>query len=141
MVSKPSPAKYSGRAVRMFLRVCVIDSRHMENLLLLEKLITPEDFAQILCNDLDIPESTFIPVIASSINSQVHDYEAAAEVEIPDEDNRVAIQVCNKRKKRKETKQTQNKTTYSRVYSINTLSFFFNTDRCSKWTSISQRPF
>ncbi|CAG8563426.1 10965_t:CDS:2, partial [Paraglomus brasilianum] len=58
-----------------------------------EKLITPEDFAQILCNDLDIPESTFIPVIASSINSQIHDYEAAAEVEIPEEDNRVAIQI------------------------------------------------
>ena len=108
----------------------------MENLLLLEKLITPEDFAQILCNDLDIPESTFIPVIASSINSQVHDYEAAAEVEIPDEDNRVAIQVCNKRKKRKETKQHTLAFTVLTRYLL-----FFNTDRCSKWTSISQRPF
>ncbi|KAF7726437.1 SWI/SNF chromatin-remodeling complex subunit [Apophysomyces ossiformis] len=39
-----------------------------------ETLITPEQFAEILCEDLHLPAGTFGPHIARAIRDQVHDY-------------------------------------------------------------------
>ena len=36
-----------------------------------EQLITPETFAEILCDDLDLNAINFIPAIASAIRQQV----------------------------------------------------------------------
>nr|XP_023696470.1 SWI/SNF-related matrix-associated actin-dependent regulator of chromatin subfamily B member 1 isoform X3 [Paramormyrops kingsleyae] len=39
-----------------------------------EKLITPEMFAEILCDDLDLNPLTFVPAIASAIRQQIESY-------------------------------------------------------------------
>ena len=36
-----------------------------------EQLITPEQFAEILCEDLDLKPITFVPAIAQAIKQQV----------------------------------------------------------------------
>lgn len=40
----------------------------------LETLITPEQFAEVMCEDLQLPPSTFAPYIARGIKDQIHDY-------------------------------------------------------------------
>ncbi|KAI8993356.1 hypothetical protein BDB01DRAFT_776042 [Pilobolus umbonatus] len=39
-----------------------------------ESTITPEQFAEVTCEDLRLPVSVFVPLIASSIKEQVQDY-------------------------------------------------------------------
>ncbi|XP_059397816.1 SWI/SNF-related matrix-associated actin-dependent regulator of chromatin subfamily B member 1-A-like isoform X2 [Carassius carassius] len=39
-----------------------------------EKLMTPEMFAEILCDDLDLNPLTFVPAIASAIRQQIESY-------------------------------------------------------------------
>ncbi|RUS29256.1 hypothetical protein BC938DRAFT_480872 [Jimgerdemannia flammicorona] len=56
-----------------------------------EQIITPENFAEILCEDLELPLAKFVPVIAGSIRAQVQDFEAIHEIEVPGEDMRVVI--------------------------------------------------
>ncbi|KAG9296393.1 hypothetical protein G9A89_014985 [Geosiphon pyriformis] len=56
-----------------------------------EKIITPENFAEIMCNDLDISVDTYSPMIAESIRTQINDYEPTAEKSLKQEDNRVTI--------------------------------------------------
>lgn len=41
---------------------------------LLEQLVTPEQFAEHMCEDLRLPPASFIPQIARSIRDQVQDY-------------------------------------------------------------------
>lgn len=36
-----------------------------------ESIITPEQFAEVLCDDLELNPVTFIPVIATSIRQQI----------------------------------------------------------------------
>ncbi|VEL29639.1 unnamed protein product [Protopolystoma xenopodis] len=36
-----------------------------------EQLITPEQFAELLCDDLDLSAPTFVPAIAQAIRQQV----------------------------------------------------------------------
>lgn len=36
-----------------------------------ESIITPEQFAEVLCDDLELNTSTFIPAIAASIRQQI----------------------------------------------------------------------
>jgi len=58
-----------------------------------EALVTPEQFAEILCDDLDLNPTTFVPAVAQSIRQQV---EAFPTDSIMDEqsDQRVIIKVC-----------------------------------------------
>lgn len=58
-----------------------------------EQFLTPEKFAEILCEDLELPLDKFVPPIAESIRSQVLDFEAIHEVELPPESIRVVINV------------------------------------------------
>ena len=56
-----------------------------------EELITPDIFAQILCQDLDIP-STYHTQISQSIRSQIEEYAPVAEIQLPkDTDFRVIV--------------------------------------------------
>ena len=36
-----------------------------------EQTMTPEQFAEVLCDDLDLPAISFVPAIASSIRQQI----------------------------------------------------------------------
>ena len=58
--------------------------------------MTPEQFAELLCDDLDLPTGTFGPAIAASIKQQVEQFSSDM---IPDdeEDRRVIIKVCESR--------------------------------------------
>ncbi len=58
----------------------------------IEKLMTPEMFAEILCDDLDLSPLTFVPAIASAIRQQIESYPTDS---ILDEqmDQRVIIKV------------------------------------------------
>lgn len=58
----------------------------------LESLITPEQFAEVLCDDLDLNPLPFVPAIAQSIRQQI---EAFHNDNILDEqhDQRVIIKV------------------------------------------------
>lgn len=59
-----------------------------------EQLITPAQFAEILCDDLDLNPLSFVPAIEASMKQQL---EACASTE-PDpnaNDQRVVIKVCH----------------------------------------------
>lgn len=56
--------------------------------------MTPEKFAEILCEDLELSVARFVPLIAESIRNQVVDFEAIHEVELPPDSIRVVINVC-----------------------------------------------
>lgn len=55
--------------------------------------MTPEKFAEMLCEDLQLAPSRFIQPIADSIRSQVLDFETYNSVKIPEEYTRVIINV------------------------------------------------
>ena len=56
-------------------------------------LITPEQFAQVLCDDLELYSNTFVPAIASSIRQQLEQFSSDVIPE-DEEDRRVIIKVC-----------------------------------------------
>ncbi|KAI9275592.1 hypothetical protein BDA99DRAFT_191053 [Phascolomyces articulosus] len=56
-----------------------------------EQFLAPEKFAEILCEDLELPAVKFVPLIAESIRNQVIDFESVHEVELPSESIRVVI--------------------------------------------------
>ena len=57
-------------------------------------MITPEQFAQILCDDLDLPASSFAPAIVSSVKQQVEQFTPDMIPE-DEEDRRVIIKVSH----------------------------------------------
>ncbi|KAF9361054.1 SWI/SNF chromatin-remodeling complex subunit [Mortierella sp. NVP85] len=52
----------------------------------LESLITPEHFAEVLCEDLQFPAHQFAPLISRSIREQIQDYHlpVLSETEVPE---------------------------------------------------------
>lgn len=60
----------------------------------IESLITPETFAEILCDDLDLSPLQFIPAIAQAIRNQVKQYSTESEIALDKQtDQRVIIKV------------------------------------------------
>lgn len=57
-----------------------------------EKLMTPEMFAEILCDDLDLNPLAFVPAIASAIRQQIESYPTDSILE-DQTDQRVIIKV------------------------------------------------
>ena len=55
-------------------------------------MITPEQFAQVLCDDLDLPTSSFAPAIVSSVKQQIEQFTPDMIPE-DEEDRRVIIKV------------------------------------------------
>lgn len=68
----------------------VLDGVHL--LKFLEKLMTPEMFAEILCDDLDLSPLAFVPAIASAIRQQIESYPTDSILE-DQADQRVIIKV------------------------------------------------
>lgn len=62
------------------------------NLPFSEKLMTPEMFAEILCDDLDLSPLAFVPAIASAIRQQIDSYPTDTILE-EQTDQRVIIKV------------------------------------------------
>ena len=58
-----------------------------------EKLMTPEMFAEILCDDLDLNPLAFVPAIASAIRQQIESYPTDSILE-EEADQRVIIKVA-----------------------------------------------
>jgi chromatin structure-remodeling complex subunit SFH1 len=52
---------------------------------LVEELVTPDQFANIMCLDLDIPPLVFAPQISTAIRTQIEEYAPVAEIQIPEE--------------------------------------------------------
>lgn len=80
---------YSVSVRRWFLRkltVCVYSCSASE------KLMTPEMFSEILCDDLDLNPLTFVPAIASAIRQQIESYPTDSILE-DQSDQRVIIKV------------------------------------------------
>lgn len=61
---------------------------------LAEKLMTPEMFAEILCDDLDLSPLAFVPAIASAIRQQIESYPTDSILE-DQADQRVIIKVMS----------------------------------------------
>ncbi len=61
-------------------------------LIITEKLMTPEMFAEILCDDLDLNPLAFVPAIASAIRQQIESYPTDSILE-DQADQRVIIKV------------------------------------------------
>lgn len=57
-----------------------------------EQLITPEQFAEVLCDDLDLNPIPFIPAISQSIRQQIDAYPLSDPLE-DTSDQRVIIKV------------------------------------------------
>ena len=59
-----------------------------------ESLISPEQFAEVLCDDLDLNPMTFVPAIAQCIRQQLDSFPAEGEALIEGQhDQRVIIKV------------------------------------------------
>ena len=59
----------------------------------IESSVTPEQFAELLCDDLDLPASTFTAAIAGSLRQQVEQFSTDMIPE-DEEDRRVIVKVC-----------------------------------------------
>ena len=58
-----------------------------------ESLITPEQFAEVLCDDLDLNPITFIPAIAQAIRQQIDGYPNEGNMMDESVDQRVIVKV------------------------------------------------
>ncbi|KAK4519109.1 uncharacterized protein ATC70_009340 [Mucor velutinosus] len=56
-----------------------------------EQYLTPDRFAIMLCQDLDLPIHKFLQPIAESIRAQINDFESYSQAELPSEHTRVII--------------------------------------------------
>jgi hypothetical protein len=64
-------------------------------LLFTEQLISPEQFAEILCDDLDLNPQMFVPAISCSIRQQVETHPQEGGTVLEDQaDQRVIMKVC-----------------------------------------------
>lgn len=58
----------------LYICLCIIQNSYFNefgNLYYAETLISPEQFAEVLCDDLDLNPTTFVPAIAQAIRQQV----------------------------------------------------------------------
>lgn len=58
-----------------------------------EKTITPEQFAEVLCDDLDLPSSTFVPAVSQSIRQQIEAFPSESFMDDGPADQRVVLKV------------------------------------------------
>uniref|UniRef100_H2Z2A4 Uncharacterized protein n=1 Tax=Ciona savignyi TaxID=51511 RepID=H2Z2A4_CIOSA len=58
-----------------------------------EQLITPEMFAEVLCDDLDLNVLTFVPLIAQAIRTQIEAYPSESNILSDQTDQRVILKL------------------------------------------------
>ena len=64
------------------------------NLFLAETLISPEVFAEVLCDDLDLPAASFVPAVVQAIRQQIKQFDTDSEIALDQQsDQRVIIKV------------------------------------------------
>ena len=63
------------RERRRILFVMINQNNGILMFIFIERLITPEQFAIVLCEDLNLPVALFKPSIVRAINDQIEDYE------------------------------------------------------------------
>lgn len=57
-------------------------------------MITPETFAEVLCDDLDLPATSFVTAIAQAIRQQAKQFEVEPEITLNEQkDQRIVIKV------------------------------------------------
>jgi len=61
----------------------------------LEQLITPEMFAEVLCDDLDLTPLNFVPLIAQAIRTQIEAYPSENSLLSEQTDQRVILKVTD----------------------------------------------
>ena len=59
----------------------------------IEQLITPEMFAEVLCDDLDLSPTTFVPLIAQAIRTQIEAFPTESGILSEQSDQRVILKV------------------------------------------------
>ena len=60
----------------------------------LETLISPEVFAEVLCDDLDLPAAAFVPAVVQAIRQQIKQFDSDSEISLDKQtDQRVIIKV------------------------------------------------
>lgn len=78
------------------LNIVLYLSENNQLTLFVETLITPETFAEVLCDDLDLSPMQFVPAIAQAIRNQVKQYTTESEITLDKQtDQRVIIKVSN----------------------------------------------
>ena len=75
-----------------FYIVCYLSPTLQHTRTCSETLITPEQFAELLCDDLELPSGPFVPAISSSIRQQCEQFSTDMIPE-DEEDRRVIIKV------------------------------------------------
>lgn len=65
----------------------------MKNLLIIEQNVNPEQFAEVLCDDLDLPAVSFVPAISQSIRQQIEAYPTDNLLD-DQSDQRIILKVC-----------------------------------------------
>lgn len=77
---------------------------------MVETSITPEQFAEITCDDLRLPASTFSPLIAANIREQIQEFfdNASSMVKDEDEEEANAYEEISKYKKQKLQTESMN---------------------------------
>ena len=60
-----------------------------------EQLITPEMFAEVLCDDLDINPLNFVPLIAQAIRTQIEAFPSDDSILSEQTDQRVILKVIS----------------------------------------------
>ena len=60
----------------------------------IETLISPEVFAEVLCDDLDLPAAAFVPAVVQAIRQQIKQFDSDSEISLEKQtDQRVIIKV------------------------------------------------
>lgn len=62
-------------------------------LYILESIITPEQFAEVLCDDLDLNPLTFVPAVSAAIRQQVEAFPNDSTILEEGSDQRVVIKL------------------------------------------------
>ena len=85
------------RVYTIHVPVCGFSLRHCKHgvtLFLSETLISPEVFAEVLCDDLDLPAASFVPAVVQAIRQQIKQFDTDSEIAIDQQtDQRVIIKV------------------------------------------------
>lgn len=83
--------------------------------LTVERFITPEQFAQIFCDDVGIPASQYLSVVAELIQNQVEEAQRALEIDIADRDVTEEDVVWSEDEVEEETRERANGTALAQV--------------------------
>ena len=89
---------YSSKLLYTQITTRMIKHRTWNSCFLSEMCITPEQFAEVLCDDLDLNTVLFVPAISQAIRQQIDAHpviDTTTTTEEPAPDQRVILKVVN----------------------------------------------